>query len=233
MASRLLLRSLTPRRLLSPGCSTRTFTTLPAPPRRTSKALLLSGAALGAGALAYALRAPAHADAAALLDAEEHSPQAHAQPPLRDLLRSYVVYTLCSVPFLVDYSPTILDACLAVPGVSVLTEAFVRATFFGQFVGADTAQECIPLLRKLRAERKGALLVYSAEAEADGRAVAAQGNGEATMPHKRAVAEVLRAIDAAADFEDALGAGADSPRQTWVAVKIVRALMFAFDAIAK
>ena len=92
----------------------------------------LTAAGLGSGTLlATALfLGPIHADA----DVQTSEKDAHERTPLpiSSLIRSYVVYTMCAIPALVDYSPAILSTLLAVPGVRQLTEAFVRVTFFDQ-----------------------------------------------------------------------------------------------------
>lgn len=49
---------------------------------------------------------------------------------LGSLIRSYTVYTMCSIPPLVDYSPKILGVLTTTPGVRHITEAIVRTTFF-------------------------------------------------------------------------------------------------------
>jgi len=54
--------------------------------------------------------------------------------PLSKLLTSYVVYSACSIPGLVEASPAFLAFCTSIPGLRQLTEAFVRATFFKQVV---------------------------------------------------------------------------------------------------
>ena len=54
------------------------------------------------------------------------------EPSTLTLLRTYAVFAMCSVPALVDYSPTILDVLTRVPVVRHVTEAFVRRTFFDQ-----------------------------------------------------------------------------------------------------
>ena len=59
-----------------------------------------------------------------------------APTPLSKLVTSYVVYSLCSIPGLVDASPALLAFCTSVPGLRHLTEAFIRATFFTQVVSA-------------------------------------------------------------------------------------------------
>ena len=164
-----------------------------------------------------------------------------APTPLPQLVTSYVVYSICSIPGLVDASPALLALCTSMPGLRQLTEAFVRATFFAQvrsrasdevnkginhkkyrtqFDGGDTAHACLPLIRKLRAENKGTLLVYSVEVDENGAADNARSMVEPL--HKHTVQEMIRAIDVAADFEDSqaretIGSG----RRTWVAVKLV------------
>jgi proline dehydrogenase len=55
-----------------------------------------------------------------------------APTPLHELFTSYVVYSMCSIPGLVDASPGLLAVCTSVPGLRQLTEAFVQATFFTQ-----------------------------------------------------------------------------------------------------
>jgi hypothetical protein len=52
--------------------------------------------------------------------------------PLRELLRTYVVYGICSFPTIVDSSSTILSTLLSIPIVDKITEAVVRVTFFDQ-----------------------------------------------------------------------------------------------------
>ncbi|KAH9075671.1 FAD-linked oxidoreductase [Lactarius deliciosus] len=168
----------------------------------------------GGGALAasFALGYTVYTDAS--------SPSTERAPtPLSKLVTSYVVYSLCSIPGLVDASPTLLAFCTSVPGLRQLTEAFVRATFFTQFVGGSTALSCIPLIRQLRAENKGALFAYSVEADADD---AASGAPSLRKPvHKRIVQEMIRSINVAADFEDSrASADESSGRRTWVAIKL-------------
>lgn len=62
------------------------------------------------------------------------SPSENQPTPLSTLLRSYFVYSMCSIPTLVDYAPTILDTLMSsrIPFVKQVTEAVVRATFFAQ-----------------------------------------------------------------------------------------------------
>lgn len=75
------------------------------------------------------LRDPVHADAN-----DSHSTDNSQRKPtsLSSLFRSYIVYSMCSIPTLVDWSPTILSFTLSIPGLRQVTESIVRATFFGQ-----------------------------------------------------------------------------------------------------
>ena len=76
---------------------------------------------LGLGTCALSLGAVVYADT-----------EVEALTPLSTLFRSYVVYAMCSVPTFVEYSPSILEASAAVPGIRQLSEAIVRKTFFAQ-----------------------------------------------------------------------------------------------------
>jgi hypothetical protein len=72
-----------------------------------------------------------HADYGNNKDNLQSAPPNLSQP-LSSLLRSYVVYSLCSMPVLVDWSPTILSASLSIPGLKLLSEFLIRHTFFAQ-----------------------------------------------------------------------------------------------------
>ena len=148
--------------------------------------------------------------------------------PLSNLMRAYFVYAMCSIPPLVDWSPAILSTLAAVPIVSDITQAFVRVTFFNQFVGGETAEGAIPLVEQLRSENKGCLFAYSVEVDEKAAAGKAAGKGSnVPQAHKQGVQEMIHSIDIAADFEDKhLPAGTSKGRRTWVAVKLVRQTYF-------
>src|SRR6266850_993926 len=124
---RMLVRSFKRRAFVTPSYLRRYYTALGPFTARTSRGLCISAA--GGGALtvtlisgwAYSL----HADAAP-------PSMERALIPLHKLFTSYVVYSMCSVPGLVDASPGFLAVCTSIPGLRQLTEAFVRATFFTQ-----------------------------------------------------------------------------------------------------
>ncbi|KAF5328486.1 hypothetical protein D9611_014534 [Ephemerocybe angulata] len=176
------------------------------------------------------------------------SPATPYQQPLRSLIRSYVVYSLCSIPVLVDNSPRLLETFTKIPGLREVTFGLVRITFFDQFVGGETASTTLPILQALRAANKGAIFAYSVEVdeqEAKGT-TSKKGSLEGSSgfpPHKRIVEEIIRCIDVAADFEDTLrgartatvpyqtitGTGtipstSDNGCGTWVAIKLTAML---------
>jgi proline dehydrogenase len=194
--------------------------------KRSSVLLVASGGILLALGLSPFYTGRAHADSETQLTSKSN------ETPLGALIRSYAVYTMCSIPALVDHSPKILELA-SMPGLKWITEAFVRITFFDQFVGGDTAQKTVPLLHSLRATNKGALFGYSVEVdEADATAFAqSHPKHKGPPPHKRIVDEMIRCIDVAADFEDSFADKSSGGRRTWVAIKMVRpvTIMYSHD----
>lgn len=85
---------------------------------------------------------------AAYILTQTPDPQDRARPleerSTPSLLRSYLVYSLCSWPRLVEVSPRIIDWALQtkLPGVSWLAERFVVATFFNQVSSAVDEYKC-------------------------------------------------------------------------------------------
>ncbi|KAG9124342.1 hypothetical protein FRC07_011979 [Ceratobasidium sp. 392] len=161
----------------------------------------LIGLGVGAGLMGVGTLA-----VTAYADSETATPGAS----LSSLMRSYLVYTLCSVPPLVNHSPAILGTCSSIPGLKELSEAVVRRTFFAQFVGGDSLPDTLPLISSLRQQNTGTLLVYSVEAE----------EGAPGAQWKKNVEEILASVNFAGDFEDTQGGG----RKTWVAVKLTALL---------
>ncbi|CDO71746.1 hypothetical protein BN946_scf184920.g30 [Trametes cinnabarina] len=194
--------------------------------RRITTIGLTSGAILGTAVFTY----DARAGLSAVSHRQRHggSMSADAAKPsassVSELLRAYVVFSFCSVPALVDWAPSILAALSAVPGLKQLTEAVVRATFFNQFVGGNTAEDALPLIESLRARNTGCLFAYSVEvdeAEASGsrKEQAKSTSRDEIAVHKQVVQETLHCIDVAADFEDKRTHGRNG-RRTWVAIKL-------------
>ncbi|KAK0449641.1 FAD-linked oxidoreductase-like protein [Desarmillaria tabescens] len=145
---------------------------------------------------------------------------ADKKTPLRELVRSYIVFTMCSFPTLIDLSPTMLDVLTSIPGVKQVTEALVRVTFFNQFVGGDTALQTLPLLKNLRSANKGTLFAYSVEVDEHEATATASLKKVSEPVHKRIVNEMVIALMSPPISRMAIVAGAAAGRRTWVAVKL-------------
>lgn len=95
--------------------------------RRAVARTTLFSFALTSGLLASRIYADSDSDAQ-----DNRKTTSASVPSLGSLIRAYTVYTMCSVPALVDASPKILSVLSSVPGLKQITEAFVRVTFFDQ-----------------------------------------------------------------------------------------------------
>ena len=97
-----------------------------------------------------------------------------------------------------------------------------------KFVGAETAEDALPLLERFRSENKGCLFAYSVEVDEAEAAGKGSQKAEIKPPvHKQIVQEMIHNIDVAADFEDRhRNTEGSIGRVTWVAVKLVRACDF-------
>ncbi|KAG6848555.1 hypothetical protein H0H93_015963 [Arthromyces matolae] len=193
----------------TPFHHSRTFSTgAPPRPRWRSRLLLGSGALLATGLVSIPI---VHADSVA--------PDPTTEMSFAALLRAYAVYTMCSFPALVDNSSELLSLA-SLPGISWFAQAFVRITFFDQFVGGETAERTLPLLYKLRAANKGALFAYSVEVDENEATASGSSQKKGPSPHKRIVNEMIHCIDVAADFEDGISGKVSTGRRSWVAVKM-------------
>lgn len=79
-------------------------------------------------------------------------------------------------------------------------------------------RETFPILEKLRSQGTGTLLAYSVEVQ-DGDAQQLP-NGHSIPPHKVHIAEIVRSIDVAAEFEAQNLANGLAPSKTWAAIKL-------------
>lgn len=93
-----------------------------------------------------------------------------------------------------------------------------------QFVGGETARETFPILAKLGKQGTGTLLAYSVEVhEQDGEAT--HETDQHQIPsHKIHIAEIVRSIDAAAEFEAQNRVNGLPASKTWTAVKLTALL---------
>ncbi|KAH9949481.1 hypothetical protein B0H21DRAFT_116009 [Amylocystis lapponica] len=111
--------------------------TLASPARSPHRPSLsrLSRIGIASGAILTASVVFGTAGSSIYADAEHPELNAHSgRPPtaLSSLVRSYIVYSICSVPTLVDWSPSLLSALFSVPVLRNITQAVVRVTFFDQ-----------------------------------------------------------------------------------------------------
>lgn len=145
------------------------------------------------------------------------------------LVRTYLVYTLCSIPLLIDYAPSLLHTFThsPIPGVKQITEAIVRRTFFAQFVPGETVEECLPTMKDLRKVGIGAVLNYSAEVSLD-------GDEKLTDEKRRAfedkrLKEVEKALVESGRFETQIGQQGLRQGSTSFALKVVSPCLLSSD----
>ncbi|RDB24578.1 Proline dehydrogenase 1, mitochondrial [Hypsizygus marmoreus] len=179
---------------------------------------IVSGGALLALGLSPFYVSNIHADAALPAQGSPPTVNDSDEASLGSLIRAYAVFTMCSIPVLVDNSPKLLELAM-LPGIRWFAETLVRITFFEQFVGGSTAQMTLPLLYKLRAANKGALFAYSVEVDEAEAMAHSASKTKGQSPYKRIVDEMIHCIDIAADFEDGINGKGPSGRRTWVALK--------------
>ena len=99
-------------------------------PRLGARIVLVAGFATTT-AFAFSVLGPGdvHADTRDDRSGEDSSIRS---VPLTSLLRSYFVYSVCSVPAFVDWSPHIISFMTSVPGLKQLAGAVIRRSFFAQ-----------------------------------------------------------------------------------------------------
>lgn len=90
-----------------------------------------------------------------------------------ELMRAWGIFKLCSYPWLVRHSRSLIAASDAVAGKRLTTWG-LRNTFFAHFCAGESQEELLPILDRLRAAGVGAILDYAAEADAPTSAKAQQ-----------------------------------------------------------
>ncbi|EGU81575.1 hypothetical protein FOXB_07920 [Fusarium oxysporum f. sp. conglutinans Fo5176] len=88
--------------------------------------------------------------------------------PFSKLFSGWIAFAFCSSPTWVDMSETLYNIASKIPILSSATHTFVMKTFFNQFLGGETTENCIPKIQYLRDRQIGTLLGYNIEAELDG-----------------------------------------------------------------
>lgn len=113
-------------------------------------------------------------------------------------------------------SESLYNGLSTIPIIASATNAFVLRTFFNQFLGGQTTEECIPKIEELRKNRIGTLLGYNIEAELDGSSKDPQLIATQTQ-------HVLSSIDtqsmlAKKFWPDTSATGGDN--RSWVRIKV-------------
>jgi proline dehydrogenase len=141
-----------------------------------------------------------------------------ASIPTTDLVRAYLVYTVCGMPAVVDAAPALLDAFSKsrVPGVAAITNAVIRRTFFSQFVAGEDLPETMETISHMNARGIGGLLNYGAEAElGDGLA------DDKHILHEHNYRQNMYAIEALGEHERRVAEAGGKTGSSQFAVKIV------------
>ncbi|KAM9821043.1 proline dehydrogenase 1, mitochondrial-like [Neosynchiropus ocellatus] len=88
--------------------------------------------------------------------------EAYRSKDNKELLRSLLVFKLCTVDVLVDKNKELMDLCKKLLGQRMF-EKLMKMTFYGQFVAGEDHNAIKPLIRKNQAFGVGAVLDYSVE----------------------------------------------------------------------
>ncbi|XP_075070848.1 proline dehydrogenase 1, mitochondrial [Mixophyes fleayi] len=92
----------------------------------------------------------------------ENTQEAYKSKPTWELLRSLLVFWLCSVNSVVDNNQQLLQLARKVLGQR-LFEILMKMTFYGQFVAGEDQDSIKPLIRRNRAFGVGSVLDYGVE----------------------------------------------------------------------
>uniref|UniRef100_A0A673ITS7 Proline dehydrogenase n=1 Tax=Sinocyclocheilus rhinocerous TaxID=307959 RepID=A0A673ITS7_9TELE len=92
----------------------------------------------------------------------EQTKEAYKSKDTLELLRSLVVFKLCSYDILVDKNKEIMNLSRKLLGQNMF-EQFMKMTFYGQFVAGEDHQSIRPVVQKNQAYGVGAVLDYSVE----------------------------------------------------------------------
>ncbi|KAM4054077.1 proline dehydrogenase 1, mitochondrial isoform 1-T1 [Anomaloglossus baeobatrachus] len=92
----------------------------------------------------------------------DNTQEAYKSKATWELLRSMVVFWLCSVDALVDRNQQILQLSKKLLG-QTLFEAMMKMTFYGQFVAGEDQESIKPIIRRNKAFGVGSVLDYSVE----------------------------------------------------------------------
>ncbi|KAM6930982.1 proline dehydrogenase 1, mitochondrial [Xenentodon cancila] len=119
----------------------------------------------------------------------EQTQEAYKSKDSLELLRSLVVFKLCSYDFLVDKNKEIMDLGKKILGLKAFDQV-MKMTFYGQFVAGEDHLAIKPLLQKNQAFGVGSVLDYSVEEDinqknAEGSSVSAAGGKHVGEGHDK------------------------------------------------
>ena len=146
-----------------------------------------------------------------------------SQSTTYELLRSWVTFKLCSIPYFVRHAPSLLS--LGNTASRPFTSWLMKQTFFGQFVGAEDIMSVKKVVEKLRDRGVNSILDYAAEDEVPFESAASKGlqarlyryqNEDLCDQHLQ---QFLHSIDAAAQAQST-GANADGVVTAFAAIKL-------------
>uniref|UniRef100_A0A8C1L1B9 Proline dehydrogenase n=2 Tax=Cyprinus carpio TaxID=7962 RepID=A0A8C1L1B9_CYPCA len=92
----------------------------------------------------------------------DNTQEAYKSKDMMELLRSLLVFKLCTIDFLVDKNKELMDLSKKVLGQR-LFEKLMKMTFYGQFVAGEDQNAIKPLIEKNQAFGVGSVLDYSVE----------------------------------------------------------------------
>ncbi|KAI1901034.1 hypothetical protein AGOR_G00055990 [Albula goreensis] len=92
----------------------------------------------------------------------ENTKEAYKSKDTLELLRSLLVFKLCSYDFLVDKNKELMDVSRKVFGQKAFDQ-MMKMTFYGQFVAGENHQTIKPLIQRNQAFGVGSVLDYSVE----------------------------------------------------------------------
>ncbi|XP_051537466.1 proline dehydrogenase 1, mitochondrial-like [Myxocyprinus asiaticus] len=105
----------------------------------------------------------AHTDGRAKISIDfDNTQEAYKSKDTLELLRSLLVFKLCTFDFLIDKNKELMDLSKKVLGQR-LFEKLMKMTFYGQFVAGEDQNSIKPLIEKNQAFGVGSVLDYSVE----------------------------------------------------------------------
>jgi hypothetical protein len=87
---------------------------------------------------------------------------AYATKTTRQLVRAYVVFTLCRIPILVRHAESVLQTCRRVLG-DRFTDFILKQTMFGHFCAGENETSIVPTIQALERAGIGSILDFAAE----------------------------------------------------------------------